>query len=116
MNSPAIRDRLRDLVAYGQEAIDTVGDRSAEQILAERLREHAVLRTVQIVGEAAAQVAKLDNGLADRIPDLRRAIELRNVLVHGYAKIRMTEVVRIVRNDMPALVSSAAVVLGEDYP
>lgn len=115
MKNPALRDRLQDVVSYGNEAIEAVGDLSAEQILAERFREHTVLRTVQIVGEAAAQLIKLDPAMDARIPDLRPAIKLRNVLVHVYAKIRMEEIVQIVRTDMPGLVARAAAVLGEDY-
>lgn len=104
---------LNDIVAYGREAIETVGDRSADQILAERLREHSVLRTVQIVGEAAAQAVKLEPALLAKAPDLRRAIGLRNVLVHGYTAIRMDEIVQIVRNDLPPLIDRVAQVLGE---
>lgn len=115
MINPAVRDRLDDIVSYGREAIDAVAGLSAEQIVAERFREHTVLRTVQIVGEAAAQLIKLDPMMSDRISDLRRAIALRNVLVHGYTKIRMEEIVLIVRTDMPGLVARAAAVLGEDY-
>lgn len=113
MTTLALRDRLNDIVSYGSEAIEAVGDLSADQILAERFREHTVLRTVQIVGEAAAQLIKLDPIMSERIPDLRRAIQLRNVLVHGYTKIRMDEIVLIVRTDMPGLVSRAADILGE---
>ena len=115
MKTPAIRDRLRDIVSYGREAIDAVAELSVEQILAERFREHTVLRTVQIVGEAAAQLTKLDSAMTGRIDTLQRAVSLRNVLVHGYTKIRMEEIVRIVRTDMPDLIDHAAVVLGEDY-
>lgn len=115
MKNPAIRDRLRDIVDYGQEAVDAVGGRSGEEVLAERFREHTVLRTVQVVGEAAAQLVKLDATMLTRIPHLRRAIDLRNVLVHGYRKIRMEEVVRIVRTEMPDLIARVAAVLGEDY-
>ena len=115
MKNPAIRDRLRDILSYGQEALEAVGDLSAEQILAERFREHTVLRTTQIVGEAAAQVLKLDATMSDRVPDLRRSVDLRNTLVHGYSKIRMEEVARIVRQDLPKLISEVAAVLREDY-
>jgi len=102
-------------VSYGQEALDAVSTLSAEQILSERFREHTVLRTTQIVGEAAAQLFKLDASLNGRISDLRRSIDLRNMLVHGYSKIRMEEIVRIVRTDLPRLIADAAAVLREDY-
>lgn len=114
MTEPTFRDLLRHVVDYGQEAIDAVGDLSAAEILGERFREHAVLRTVQIVGEAAAQAAKLDATLLTRVPDLRRAIGLRNVLVHGYVKIRMEEIVLIVRDDLPDLLAQVREILGKD--
>ena len=109
---PAIRFLLEDIVAYGSEAVETVGDRDAGAILADRLREHAVLRTVQIVGEAAAQILKArPEGIADL--ELRDAAGFRNVLVHGYAKVRMERVVVIVRQSLPPLIAGARTVLGE---
>ena len=108
--SPAIRFLLEDIVAYGSEAVETVGDRDAGAILADRLREHAVLRTVQIVGEAAAQILKArPEGIADL--ELRDAAGFRNV--HGYAKVRMERVVVIVRQSLPPLIAGARTVLGE---
>lgn len=114
MTEATLADLLGHIVDYGQEAINTVADRSADDILAERMREHSVLRTVQLVGEAAAQAAKLDATLLTRIPDLRRAIGLRNVLVHGYVKIRMEEIVLIVRDDLPDLLAQVREILGKN--
>jgi len=116
MTTRPFSDLLQDVLDYGQEAIETVGDLSADQILGERMREHAVLRTVQIVGEVASQASKLDGALPTRVPDLRRAIGLRNVLVHGYVKIRMEEIVLIVRDDLPDLLTQVRAVLGEHNP
>lgn len=107
MSSPrSITFLLQDIVEFGSEAIETVGDRDADAILAERLREHAVLRTVQIVGEASAQILKQrPEGLAGL--ELREATGLRNVLVHGYAKVRMERVVAAVDQYLPNLVEGA---------
>lgn len=111
--NPAIRFLLEDIVAYGVEALETVGDLDAEAILADRLREHAVLRTVQIVGEAATQILKKQpEGVADL--ELRDAAGFRNILVHGYAKLRMERVVVIVHQSLPLLIAGARRVLGED--
>lgn len=113
MIDPAIRFLLEDIIAYGVEAQETVGDRDAVAIVSERLREHAVLRTVQIVGEAAAQILKKQ---PEGIPGLalRDATGFRNVLVHGYAKLRMERVVDIVRISLPPLIDGARRALGED--
>lgn len=113
VTNPAIRFLLEDIVAYGSEAVDFVGHRDADAILADRLREHAVLRTVQIVGEAAAQILKArPDGIADL--ELRDAAGFRNVLVHGYAKVRMERVVAIVRQSLPPLIAGARSALGEE--
>lgn len=110
MSRRPIRELLQDIIDYGVEAVETVGDRDGETILQERLREHAVLRTVQIVGEASAQILQVRpqgiEGLA-----LRDAAGLRNILVHGYAKARMDRVVVIVRRDVVALVEAARAAL-----
>lgn len=116
MSRRPIRALLQDIVDYGLEAVATVGDRDGEAILKNRLREHAVLRTVQIVGEAAAQILQVRPQGIEGL-DLRDATGLRNILVHGYAKARMDRVVIIVRRDVVALVEAAkaALATGEDY-
>lgn len=116
MSRRPVRALLQDIIEYGEEAVATVGELDGDAILAERFREHAVLRTVQIVGEASAQILQVRpqgiEGLA-----LRDATGLRNILVHGYAKARMDRVVIIVRRDVVALVNAAkaALATGEDY-
>ena len=45
----------------------------------------AVERQFEIIGEACDQLAKTAPTLAERIPDLRRMVDFRNVLAHAYA-------------------------------
>ncbi|RZJ36860.1 MAG: DUF86 domain-containing protein [Brevundimonas sp.] len=112
---PAFVNLLRDIRDYAAEAVETVGDRSAEDILSERMREHSVLRTTQIVGEASAQLLKLQ---PEGFPgvELREATRFRNILVHGYGKIRMDSVVAIVRDDLPRLIAAVDALLSETHP
>lgn len=97
---------LQDIIDYGLEAIETVGDLNADAILAERFREHAVLRTVQIVGEASAQILKQRPAGIEGMA-LRDAAGFRNILVHGYAKLRMERVVVVVRQSLPEIIDGA---------
>lgn len=47
----------------------------------------AVEREFEIVGEALAQLTKVDTAVADRISDRRRIVASGNILVHGYADV-----------------------------
>ncbi len=116
MTRRPIRALLEDIVEYGLEAVTTVGDRDADAILQDRLREHAVIRTVQIVGEASAQILQVrPHGIEGMA--LRDAAGLRNILVHGYAKTRMDRLVIIVRRDVVVLAEAAraALATGEEF-
>ena len=73
----------------------------------------AVERQLAIIGEALSQLARVDQGLAARIPELRRVIAFRNVLIHGYDRIDSAGVWRIVEADLPPLRKHAADLLLE---
>jgi uncharacterized protein with HEPN domain len=73
----------------------------------------AVERQFEIVGEALAQLARLDRALADTIPDLREIIAFRNVLIHGYAAIDRTRVWGMLEKNLLQLRAVLADLLGE---
>ena len=63
----------------------------------------AVEREFEVIGEAVAQLAKLDGSLADRISGHRRIIAFRNVLIHGYADVDDRLVWGVVETNLPTL-------------
>lgn len=73
----------------------------------------AVERQFEIVGEALAQLARLDAAMAEKIPDLREIIAFRNVLIHGYAAIDRARVWRVVEENLPQLRAALADLLSE---
>ena len=63
----------------------------------------AVERQFEIIGEALNQLAKTAPTLAERIPDLRRMVDFRNVLAHAYAIVDDALVWQAVQHNLPVL-------------
>ncbi len=63
----------------------------------------AVERQFEIIGEATARLAKLDQELADRIGEYRRIVAFRNILIHGYADVDDRLVWDVVDSKLPIL-------------
>lgn len=82
--------------------------KSFEDYQADDLLRSAVERQFEIVGEALRKLADLDPPLAARIPEYRRIIAFRNVLVHGYASVDNWLVWGIVENKLPDLRAAIA--------
>ncbi len=73
----------------------------------------AVARQLVLVGEALLRLSRTAPDLAARIPRLRRAVGLRNVLIHGDATLDNAVVWRTATIDLPTLRARAAALLAE---
>lgn len=71
----------------------------------------AVERQLEIIGEALNQLSQVAPDLADKLPDRREAIGLRNVRIHGYAVIDDATIWQTVQRDIPRLRQHAAALL-----
>lgn len=102
---------IEDRVAYAREAVQFMSGNDVD-LATDRMRELAVLRTVEIVGEAASKVSAETR---ESYPDVpwRSAIGMRNVLIHDYAKIDLQVVTDVVRRDFPRLIETLERVLAE---
>jgi len=77
----------------------------------------AVERAFAIIGEALAQLARVDAALAKKITDFRSIVAFRNILVHAYAQIDDRLVWDIVQAKLPVLIREvAAIMAAEDCP
>ena len=110
----------RDARAYLWDAVQAANSvrafirgRNYEAFAEDDLVRSAVERQLQIVGEAMAQLAKLDPQSAAKVPDLRRIIAFRNILVHGYAGIDYETVWRLIQEKLPELISNLTAILDE---
>lgn len=66
----------------------------------------ATERQFQIVGEALLRLSKIDPLAAERIPDFRKIVGFRHVIVHGYDAIDSRLVWRTVQEDLPKLIAT----------
>lgn len=66
--------------------------RSFEDYERDPMLRAAVERQFEIVGEALSKLADRDPETARRIPELRRIVAFRNILIHGYAQVDGTVV------------------------
>ena len=73
----------------------------------------AVERVFAIIGEALAQLARMDAGVAARISDLRSIIAFRNILVHAYAQVDDRIVWGVIESKLPLLIREVAELMQE---
>lgn len=83
-DAPAV---LWDARRASARILEFVDDRSWDDYQRDILLRSAVERQFQIVGEALNRLGKTDPDLVGQVPDLRRTVAFRNVLVHAYAQI-----------------------------
>jgi len=63
----------------------------------------AVERKLEVIGEAFAKLADAAPDLAEKFPDLRRIVGLRNRIIHGYDTVDDEIIWDVVENKLPAL-------------
>lgn len=73
----------------------------------------AVERKFTVIGEALARLVQLDAQTAACIPEFKKIIAFRNIIIHGYASVDDKIVWGVVEADLPALRSAAAKLLTE---
>ncbi|MEM6505279.1 MAG: HepT-like ribonuclease domain-containing protein [Planctomycetota bacterium] len=105
--------RLRHMYDYASEAIELLGDQSAEEVESNRVLQLALVRLVEIVGEAASQVPADFRELHPNLP-WREASSMCNLLIHGYDIIRIDILVNTIREDLGALARQLQAILGGD--
>jgi uncharacterized protein with HEPN domain len=74
---------------------------------------NAVERQFEIIGEALAQLLRLDPSLCSRITDSGRIVAFRNRLIHGYSSVADDVVWGILEANLPSLREEVATLMKE---
>lgn len=97
--------RLRHMLDYAAEAIELCGGRSRQDLDRDRMFNLALVRLIEIVGEAANRVSKQAQQDLPEIP-WREVISMRNRVVHGYDAVNFDILWAVVRDDLPPLAAN----------
>lgn len=103
---------LWDIDTAAERILRFTADRSFDDYLADDMLRAAVERQFEIIGEALANLRRIDPDLATQIPDLARIVAFRNVLIHAYTDIDDALVWGAIQRDLPGLRSLVARLLG----
>jgi uncharacterized protein with HEPN domain len=94
---------LRQMRDHAQEVVEFVRGRSRRDLDTDRLLALAVVRLLEIIGEAAGRVPPEEQMRRPGVP-WSAIVGLRNRLIHGYDDIDHDIVWQIVTSDLPGLV------------
>ncbi len=96
--------RLRHMLDAAHEAAELVRGRSRRELDSDRTLNLALVRLMEIVGEAAGRVPQEER---ERFPDILwpQIVGLRNRLIHGYDDIDLDILWEVVTQDLPPLIA-----------
>lgn len=94
---------LRHMLNYACEAVNMAQGRTRQDLDTDRMFELALVRLVEIVGEAAARVSEAGKAKSPSIP-WRQIVGMRNRLIHGYDAVDRNVLWDTIQDDLPALI------------
>jgi uncharacterized protein with HEPN domain len=107
---------LWDALEAAKKSQAIIADLQLDDYLADWIRQAAVERQLEIVGEALGRVRRDDVPTADRIPEIHAIIATRNVIVHRYDDVDHVRVWAMLQHDVPALIPVLESMLKEYGP
>ena len=110
-------DRLyvEDMLEFCDLALAYAAGISRESLDADRMRYDAILRNLELIGEAATHVSAEQRALAPTVP-WREIVATRNRVAHAYLGISADTVWSILRDDLPVLRPSLVALLAAIPP
>lgn len=106
--------RLRHMLDAAQKAIAFTQGRERTDLDTDEMLALAVVRLVEILGEAAKNVSLT---LKDQTPNIawRQIAGTRDRLTHAYFDVNLDIIWDIITNDLPLLVSKLELLLSSDH-
>jgi len=107
--------RIRHMIEAAETAVDFIDKRRREDLDTDRMLRFALVRAIEIIGEAASKVSPEFRSETSAIP-WRSIVTMRNRLVHAYFDIDLDFTWMTATDDIPPLLSRLRSLLPEDCP
>ena len=96
--------RLRHMLDAAREAVSFAHGRVRGDLETDRQLVLSLVKDIEIVGEAAAQISESARTQAPELP-WQKIVAMRNRLVHAYFNINLDIVWQTVQGDLPVLIA-----------
>jgi uncharacterized protein with HEPN domain len=104
------QDYLQDIMNYAEDAIQFVGNMDYKAFEADKRTHYAVIRALEIMGEATKNISQ---DIRDRYPGIpwRLMAGMRDKLIHDYMGADLEKVFETVVHDLPGIQGAIAQVI-----
>jgi|HubBroStandDraft_2_1064218.scaffolds.fasta_scaffold1509788_2 uncharacterized protein with HEPN domain len=104
--------RLRHMLDAAREALSFVAGRNSEDLGRDRMLVLALVKEIEIIGEAASRISDESRKALPRIP-WPKIIAMRNRLIHAYADVDLSIVWDTLTGALPELLRELETALAD---
>ena len=112
MSHHDVKYRLQHMLENAEEAISLIKGKTRDELKNERLLELALIRLVEVIGEAAAKISHDEYDNYSTIP-WSQVVGMRNRLIHGYEEVDLNILWDTIELDLPVLVEELKKILNK---
>jgi uncharacterized protein with HEPN domain len=105
--------RLQHMVDAANEALSFIADKSKSELEGDRTLALALVKSIEIFGEAASKVSREVRSQSSEIP-WADIIAMRNRLIHSYFDVNLDIVWQTVTEELPLVVTQIQKLLEAD--
>ena len=110
MSRHDVEIRLQHILDAAREAVAFASPRKRADLDSDRLLNLALMRLLEIIGEAATRVPDAERKKRPAIP-WPQIVGMRNRLIHGYDNVNFDTLWDIVTKDLPPLIANLKLAL-----
>ena len=104
------RIRFRHMLEHAREALEMIEGKRREDLECDRMLELALIRLIEVVGEAAAKVSSEGQDKHASFP-WPQVVGMRNRLIHGYNQVDLDVLWDTIEVDLPPLIEELEKIL-----